>query len=129
MEARGTVLASSKQEGPADHSLLCCGPGLASDPPPCSGPGTSGLGEGPELISHRVKPALQPSTCQNFSEKWGGREDQAIAQGDLNKNGHGTCVCKKEKLDTTDMSSFYIPDKEILVYPSWWIFTSDSEKK
>lgn len=88
----GDSAGLGKQEGPADHSLPCCGPGLVSDPPPCPGPGTSGLGDGSELISHRMKSALPPSTCQNFSEKGGVREGQAIAQGDLNKNGHGTCL-------------------------------------
>lgn len=55
-------------------------------------------------------------------------EGQATAQGDLNKNGHGTCVCKKEKLDTTGMSSSAYWTK-ILVHQNQVDFTSGSEKK
>lgn len=38
-------------------------------------------------------------------------------------------VFVREKLDTADMSSFYLLDKEILVHPSSWTFTSHSGKK
>lgn len=71
-----------------------------------------------------MKPAVPPSTCQNLSERETDRgrerEGQTTAKGGLNKNGHGTGVCKKEKLDTTDTSFLCILDKEILVHPSWW---------
>lgn len=38
-------------------------------------------------------------------------------------------VFVREKLDTADMSSFYLLDKEILVHPSWWTFTRIVEKR